>query len=455
VNTPRRAPPKAGTAQRPGRWPRVFGGLFGAFLGLSLLKFGNPPIFEKFTATPPDVYSIVLGYPWPISWAYALLGLVALAGLACVRPTVKQPAWLLGLPLAWLAWECLATTQSVDAQLSVPTLKHLAAGVTCFYLGLFSLGRVADLLPFWLGLVFGFVVVLAVGWDQQFGGLAETRRYFYLYIYPTLKEIPPEYLKRVSSNRIFSTLFYPNALAGAVLLLGPPSLATVWGLRAWFTTAARGFLVLALGLGALACVVWSGSKGGWLLFLVLGLVAMTRLPLARRYKVGVVTVILLAGLSGFIVRYSSFFEKGATSVGARFDYWRAAVQTTLRHPITGTGPGTFAVVYGSIKRPAAEMTRLVHNDYLEQASDSGLPGLALYTTFIVVALGRTFRRTEGDWQRFTVWLGVLGWSLQGLLEFGLYLPALAWPALALLGWLLGSDSLVVEDNPVDKPKVSG
>ena len=38
---------------------------------------------------------------------------------------------------------------------------------------------------------------------------------------------------------------------------------------------------------------------------------------------------------------------------------------------------------------------------------------------------------------FAVWLGVLGWSLQSLVEFSLYLPALAWPAFVLLGWLLG------------------
>jgi hypothetical protein len=36
-----------------------------------------------------------------------------------------------------------------------------------------------------------------------------------------------------------------------------------------------------------------------------------------------------------------------------------------------------------------------------------------------------------------VWLGVLGWSLQSLVEFGLYIPALAWPAFTFLGWLLG------------------
>jgi hypothetical protein len=51
--------------------------------------------------------------------------------------------------------------------------------------------------------------------------------------------------------------------------------------------------------------------------------------------------------------------------------------------------------------------------------------------------GQVAAAASDDWQTFTVWLGVLGWSLQGLVEFGLYIPALAWPAFAFLGWLLG------------------
>jgi hypothetical protein len=35
-----------------------------------------------------------------------------------------------------------------------------------------------------------------------------------------------------------------------------------------------------------------------------------------------------------------------------------------------------------------------------------------------------------------LWLGTLGWALQSFVEFGLYLPALAWPAFAFLGCLL-------------------
>jgi hypothetical protein len=44
---------------------------------------------------------------------------------------------------------------------------------------------------------------------------------------------------------------------------------------------------------------------------------------------------------------------------------------------------------------------------------------------------------------------LLGWSGQGLVEFGLYVPALAWPAFTLFGWLWG-----VAENEIDKAPAS-
>jgi O-antigen ligase len=426
--------------------PRLFAGLFGAFLGLCLLKFGNPPITEKWVTAPEGFWEFLLGYPWPIAWAYGLLALVGVVGMAVAQRKSAAAWWLVALPLVWLVWQVLAGTHSVDPELTKPTLKHFAACVVCFYLGYFCLSRVQRIGSFWVGLVCGLLMVVAVGWEQQFGGLKETRRYFFLYIYPHLKEVSPEYMKKMSSDRIFSTLFYPNTLAGGLLLLLPASLAALWQARQLLTAAARCFLIGLVGLAGLACLYWSGSKGGWLLMLLLGLMVLLRLRFNQRLKVALVTGVLLVGLAGFFLRHAGFFQKGATSVSARFDYWRAAVQTAKEKPLFGTGPGTFAIPYQKIKRPESEMARLVHNDYLEQASDSGLVGLLTYALFIAGALIRGFPRQSRasvkepeDWLTFAVWLGVLGWSLQGFAEFGLYIPALAWTAFALLGWLLGRE----------------
>jgi O-antigen ligase len=276
-----------------------------------------------------------------------------------------------------------------------------------------------------------------------------------------MPSVPQEYLKRISSGRIFGTLFYPNSLAGVLLLLTPPMVAVVLRCQR-LTIAAKRFLAVALGAAVLACLCWSGSKGGWLLALLLGIVSLLRLPHAQRVRNALVMILIIAGLAGFFWKYSGFFRKGATSVSARMDYWRAAAQTAITHPLFGTGPGTFAIPYEKLKRPESEMSRMVHNDYLEQASDSGFIGFLAYIGFITAGLvwGRRALsdlprgpastsvapaiqlRPEADASApgFWVWLGLLGWALQGLFEFGLYVPALAWTAFAFLGWLLGSSA---------------
>jgi len=429
-------------------FPRIFAACFGAFFGLCLLKFGNPPITEKYVEAPMGFWDFLMGYPWPIGWAYTMLALLGLAGIVVAGRRSTAPWWLVGLPVIWLLWQLIAAGRSVNPTLTAYTLKHFVACVLCFYLGHFALGRIASLQAFWLGLLGGFCIVLAVGWEQQFGGLEASRRYFFLYVYPQMKEVSPDYLKKMSSHRIFSTLFYPNTLAGVQLLLLPPLLAAVFQLRGPLTPAARWFLIAliatGIGAGSLACLYWSGSKGGWLLMLLLGLIALLRVPFSKRLKVVLVAAVLLVGLAGFFWRHSVFFQKGATSVSARFDYWRAALQTAKDNPLVGTGPGTFAIAYQKIKRPESEMARLAHNDYLEQASDSGWVALLAYVAFIGGALAWSFPKrgrfsdTEPeDWLGFAVWLGVLGWALQSFVEFGLYIPALAWPAFAFLGWLLG------------------
>ena len=72
-------------------------------------------------------------------------------------------------------------------------------------------------------------------------------------------------------------------------------------------------------------------------------------------------------------------------------YWEAAWQTFREHPMLGTGPGTFSVPYAKIKPPEAEMARLTHNDFLEQACDSGIIGLT-YAGFIIASLVMLYRK---------------------------------------------------------------
>ena len=301
--------PKAAPAL-PDGWPlRLFAALFGALLGLTLLKFGNPAIMESSVSAPKDAWEFFLWQSWPIAWAYSLLGLAAVPGLIAARWKINAPPWLIALPLVWLIWQFLAASHSLDPSVSPGIVAHFAACVVCFYLGLFSLSKARSLASFWSGITLAFVLVLAVGWQQHFGGLAETRRYFWANIYPDLKSpLPAEYYKRLNSDRIFSTLFYPNTLAGVLLLLLPPALAAVAAARR-LTIPARAFLVAVIALAALACLFWSGSKAGWLLMLLLGIVALLRLPFDKKFRIALVAGVLFLGLIGFLSHFAAFLKR--------------------------------------------------------------------------------------------------------------------------------------------------
>jgi O-antigen ligase len=261
----------------------------------------------------------------------------------------------------------------------------------------------------------------------------------------------PAILAKYEKGRVQGTLVYPNALAGIVLLLLPVTLVVVWqGTR----KLRRVTCIMAMGLTiflGLAGLFWSGSKSGWLIALATGVFWLYRLKWSRRLKLVVVSALLMGGLVVFAVRFQSYFAKGATSVGARFDYWRAAGQITKAHPVFGTGPGTFQHPYALFKQPDSEMARLVHNDYLEQFSDSGIIGGLSYAAWITLLFWVVGKRvwTSGNWLEFGILAGLLAWFTQGFIEFSLFVPALAWTAFVLAGCLLAQSG-----NQFDKSKVA-
>ena len=96
------------------------------------------------------------------------------------------------------------------------------------------------------------------------------------------------------------------------------------------------------------------------------------------------------------------------------------------------------VTYKALKPPEAEMARLAHNDFLQQGSDSGWIGLLTFTGWFAGTILLLYRCSVAKEPRiFGIWIGLAGVALQGVVEFGLYIPAVSWATFFLLGWLLG------------------
>jgi len=305
------------------------------------------------------------------------------------RISWAQSKWLWLLPIAWLGWQFISATQTVDAALTRATLWQFSGCVACCFLGAFIFAR--NNLWRWLlpGLLAAFAFCLVRGVDQRAfefpqnyqmlvegertgwtnfssSAIAEMKTENIIVTTNGVDMANPAILDKFKKGRVAGTLVYPNALAGLILLLWPLSLALAFGATEKLKPPIRlAAIALTIFLGG-AAFFWSGSKLGWLIGLALAGIFLLRLDWPRKIKLTTVALVLILGLGVFAVRFHNYFSAGATSVGARFDYWRAAAQTTVAKPVFGTGPGTFQRPYAQLKSPKAEMARLTHNDYLEQ-----------------------------------------------------------------------------------------
>ena len=362
------------------------------------------------------------------------------------------------LPLVWLVWQFLSATRTVDAGLTTATLWQFSGCVACYFIGAVLFSNRATQNVLFIGVLAAFALCLVRAVDQkvfefplEHQMLTEGQRCGWTnYPAEAVAEMKhdriiintngvdvanPVILEKFKKGRVSGTLVYPNALAGAILLLWPVSLALAFSVAKKLRPSVRfAAIALTILLGG-AAFFWTGSKLGWLISLGVAGLFLLRLDWPKKLKIAAVAAVLAIGLGVFAVRFHHYFSAGATSVGARFDYWRAAVQTTFANPLLGTGPGTFQRPYAQIKTPESEMARLAHNDYLEQFSDSGVIGGLAYGAWIVLALrlaGKKLWR-GGDTISFAIFAGVLAWFVQGAGEFSLYIPALAWMAFTMLG----------------------
>jgi hypothetical protein len=80
-----------------------------------------------------------------------------------------------------------------------------------------------------------------------------------------------------------------------------------------------------------------------------------------------------------LARYASF------SSNSRYQYWKVAVHTNAGHPLTGSGPGTFQLLW----LPRATVPGYVtnaHSLYFETLAEVGIVGLVLLAGFLLLIL---------------------------------------------------------------------
>jgi hypothetical protein len=184
-----------------------------------------------------------------------------------------------------------------------------------------------------------------------------------------------------------------NVFAGTILMLLPLAVQR----EDWLLS---GGLALAL--------LWTRSAGAWL-----GLgaaVVLTSRPgsFSRRAGITIGGVCVLAILG----------RLGDPDTLHRWHWWVSAARLSLRRPLLGYGPGSFAYALPSVRGVDSSLNSLyAHQYFLETAAECGLPYLLIF------GAGVMFRLRRDDAPKR---LGALAVLIQSCWDYALSIPANFW-----------------------------
>lgn len=227
-----------------------------------------------------------------------------------------------------------------------------------------------------------------------------------------------------AAERSFATLANPNRLAGYLIMVAP--LLMVSALSApsrWVRMGAMlSTMLVYTGL------IFTYSRGGWLGLLValgcLGVIVVVtgrqRISWIRRSLMPVMAIVAILTVITVAQRGTRLLDPRNYSrevhLDIRWSMWTGAVRIIEAHPWLGTGIGTYRTAIYQAESEDLQR-RLVferqtptysHNDYLQTASEIGLPGLCILVVLLFFSLP-VCGRSSGDIRSHTCARWSWGW----------------------------------------------
>lgn len=277
------------------------------------------------------------------------------------------------------------------------------------------------------------------------------------------------YIKKYDLEEATGTYINRNHYAGFLEMALPFSLALAWyefrKLRRGHNesaTSLRDLLVSQSGLPKLILYVFiavllltalffSRSRMGILAASASILVIFVLATISGRHvKAGLVLSIAFAIVAGSAAiwigpgpiaeRFENVSQEYSQYDRSRLSIWRGTGLLIEEHPFLGTGLGTFPIAYTKVQSTfLGEFVNHAHNDYLEIASDLGLPAaFALFASliYLFVRAAQGFLSAEKSFDRAVALAcagSMLAIFLHGLTDFNLHIPANALLFSSILG----------------------
>jgi len=153
-----------------------------------------------------------------------------------------------------------------------------------------------------------------------------------------------------------------------------------------------------------------------------------------------IILVLWMGAGPALGRFGTISEEYASVDESRWSLWKDTARLIGGQPLLGSGLGTFPVAFTRVQSTfLGRFVNHAHNDYLEMASDLGIPAAALFfgsTGALLVRVARKAASGDVSFERAMA-LGCLGSIvailLHSLTDFNLYIPANALVFSLILG----------------------
>lgn len=231
-------------------------------------------------------------------------------------------------------------------------------------------------------------------------------------------------LARLGSGRVFGPFELPASLGGALAITLPLTLAL-----ALVSAGRRRAAWIAAGLAQLVALIWSISLGAWIALAaasVLVLAApLVRVPRGRRALAAGVALAALLVAAGLFARARVLPAPGPEDrpLTYRSGNWTVAAAIVADHPLVGTGPGTYGVMFPVYRREGMNESRYAHCTYLQLVAELGI-GVVPFLVLVPLGAWVLVRRgARGGAIGVAASTGALAFLLQNLVDFTFYQPS--------------------------------
>lgn len=387
--------------------------LFVTFLALTAIAvvWLLPPLIARRPGLPESPFNVAL-IPW---------GMVLIVAILVSADPLQTLPKATGIILGLAVWRLLILFAHSRTDVRLGVIGYVAIGTGLAIIGAFGLNNAAKI--------------------------------------PAIARFNPAHLLPILEQLGLS--IHPNQLAGLICLCLPLLVSLLLSRQAASGHSAIkrvGLLLLTVIFGAILII--TQSRGGWI-GVAAGLVALLiswaiLMPPSTSRRLARLAIFALAMIAAIVMIWvgpqrlqqvwleppSDTAIGTLTTLNYRKELWPWALSAAEDFAFTGTGLGTFREVafrlYPVQLAPSADIGH-AHNMFLQTALDVGVPGLIVYVSLLLLALGGAWTVAVRDATYRPVALGLLAglvalhtYGLADALALGSKPSVLFWYALGLI-----------------------